>query len=207
MDGSGQTILAAGSTSTLDLGILGRTLINRGTLTWSAGWLGMNEGLLRNEGTWTIVPEGSTSTVYLEAGPNSIVNTGTLEVIGGTANVAAGTAFANQADMSLSDGRFEASGALVNERRWVLGANSSSHASNNLILRPTSVLTVTVSGTAEGQFSSIVVGNHVDLAGTIQIQTDSGFVPQSGDEFFVLQYLLRTGVCTTNGSLKVQFAE
>lgn len=108
MEGTGQLIVQAGATATMSGGLLGRTLINAGTLMYSGGDLILlgpagSSGAIINTGTFNVAGEadfygtsggGQTLT---NSGTFNRSGTGTTSLIavafsnGGTANIQAGT--------------------------------------------------------------------------------------------------------------------
>ncbi|MCA9168063.1 MAG: Ig-like domain-containing protein [Planctomycetales bacterium] len=190
--GSGRMILAAGTSGTLGFGRLSRELINRGTLTWNDGWLTLADGIVRNEGTWATTPGDGVNYVWTSTGTGEWLNAGNLQING--RHVAfSDVALTNTGTVDIRNGSLESTTLLVNQGWLALDATSRLLATNNLLLRPSSVLVVTLTGTEPELYSSIQVGNLADLAGTFRITTDAGFSPLAGNEFLLLQFALATG--------------
>lgn len=104
MSGSGSLVLLPGSVGEFAEGIgtrklVGRSLVNEGTLTFTAGNLGMSEGaLFRNVGTANANVEFGSEQFRVEgtgAAP-LIVNSGTFEKTTGTGKTEVGVGFENQ---------------------------------------------------------------------------------------------------------------
>jgi RHS repeat-associated protein len=87
MEGTGTTVISSAITASIyNAGLSGRTLINKGTLTLSSGWLSLNNGArFENSGTFTVNVEGGEYGILHNSGVASLlVNTGTIRKTSGS---------------------------------------------------------------------------------------------------------------------------
>ena len=179
-NGNGSTVLAAGSTATVDATLngsvtldFGRRFVNNGTLSWNGGNLnggccGATNGYaISNAGIWTVGGSGSNSFTYGGCcGPITFANGGTLTKTG------SGTLTFNP--------------HLTNTGTFNLTNGIVAMATNSLTLAAGSVIGVSINGTGAAGvgYGQLAISNGQALSGALAVT--SNFVPTAGSVFQVV---------------------
>jgi hypothetical protein len=176
--------------------------------------------VVENEGL--VVKNGGAGTTTF---PYSFINTGTIEVHTGTLYISSLTQTSGSTlltggslsgNLTFTGGTLSGSGiingAVINDGAIVSPGTSPGLITINGSYTQTSAgtLTVELAGLAPGtSFDKLSVNGPVTLAGTLQVNLSSGFVPAPGDAFGILAYSSRTGTfdnITTQLPLPLQAA-
>ena len=130
MSGSGSTVLLSGASGTISNGrLVGRTLVNEGTLTLSSGDLKESEGAtVENKGTFN-VNEGQAAAIVAGTGAAPLfVNAGTFQRTEGTETAIVEVDFENLGTIRELVGKFEFKHPLVAEPATQYGGSENPSA-------------------------------------------------------------------------------
>lgn len=184
--GSGPLVLQSGVTSAVEgtgRTIKQRTIVNEGTMNYSAGYIAMYEGArIENSGTINANSESVSGIVWEGAGVEpSILNTGTFQKTSGTGETKIGVNLENKGTLNAKTGKFaftraEAEVILADEsilagtvqttNSTVVGQNFDGTAATALLGSGPLAMEAGKTGTIAN-----VVGGNMGGAGTLEITT------------------------------------
>ena len=117
MNGPGTTHLGPLATSTISpdysVGLVGRRLVNDGTVTWSSGRIeGSNAAQITNTGTWHANSGANSGLNHISGAASTFINTGTLDKTAGANTTRVGYQLENAGVISAAGGvlRFDGGG-------------------------------------------------------------------------------------------------
>jgi len=128
MNGSGSTVVGSGATATIEgpVQLVGRTLVNKGTITYPSSYIEMREGArIENSGTFNANSEGSG--ISREGGGTApvFVNTGTFRKTTGKEPTKVGVSFTNNGTVKTEAGTLSFTDGGLSTGTWAAAEGTS----------------------------------------------------------------------------------
>ena len=133
---------------------------------------------------------------------NAFTQAGTLQVGGGGATFSKAGGFTNNGNVTGS-GTVDVTGGTLTNSGTIrpdgggLDATGTLNVTGNFVQTSTGVLDFQAEGTAAGTFDRLAISGTAALAGTMRLNTASGFTPSANQNFDLLTYLSSSGAFTT----------
>ncbi len=204
MSGSGRTVIGEGAQAvfgTVAFMTLERELVNRGDANWGIGVFLFNDGVLRNEGTWSAYQnQGTPGRMQGLEGGGVLINEGALVKLGDgemrLARLGGDMALQNSGLVDVQEGSLRLLGAdsTTNDGEYRMSHHGSIEVAGEFVNASAAALSFEVGAMKERGLSGLMtITGEATLAGTLAVFTPEPFSAAWGDRWTIMTFASREG--------------